>query len=76
MALDILHNVSSLGIALDTSIAVRIGICTGPVVSGNDHFWTHSYEGVIGITKFAFDVWGDTVNVSSRMETSSPDGRI
>ncbi len=39
---------------------VRIGIHTGPVIAG-----------VVGIKKFAFDVWGESVNFSSRMESSS-----
>jgi adenylate cyclase len=44
---------------------VRIGIHTGPVIAG-----------VVGIKKFAFDVWGETVNFSSRMESSSAPNRI
>lgn len=43
----------------------RIGIHTGPVVAG-----------IVGIKKFAYDIWGDTVNVASRMETSGEAGRI
>jgi len=44
---------------------VRIGIHTGPVIAG-----------VVGIRKFAFDVWGESVNFSSRMESSSEPNRI
>lgn len=45
--------------------SVRIGIHTGPVVAG-----------VVGKKKFAFDIWGDTVNTASRMEQSGEAGRI
>jgi class 3 adenylate cyclase len=44
---------------------VRIGIHTGPAVAG-----------VIGTRKFVYDVWGDTVNVASRLETSAEPNRI
>lgn len=44
---------------------IRIGINTGPVVAG-----------VVGTQKFAYDIWGDTVNVAARMETNSETGRI
>ena len=46
-------------------IQFRIGIASGPLVAG-----------VIGERKFSFDLWGDTVNTASRMESSGVPGRI
>jgi class 3 adenylate cyclase len=45
--------------------SLRVGIHTGPVVAG-----------VVGTRKFAFDIWGDTVNIASRMESSGEVGRV
>ena len=46
-------------------IVVRGGIATGPAVAG-----------VIGVQRFAYDLWGDTVNLASRLETSAAPGRF
>lgn len=46
-------------------LEIRIGIHTGPIVAG-----------VVGEKKFAYDIWGDTVNVASRMESSGEAGKI
>lgn len=44
---------------------IRIGVHTGPVVAG-----------IVGIKKWQYDIWGDTVNIASRMEAKSEPGRI
>jgi len=44
---------------------LRIGVHTGPIVAG-----------IVGIKKFAYDIWGDTVNTASRMESSGEAGKV
>jgi len=44
---------------------MRVGIHSGPVVAG-----------IVGVKKFQYDVWGDTVNIANRMETNSEVGRV
>ena len=65
LALRMLDAVDDIAGATDLKLRARIGIHTGPIVSG-----------VIGTHKFAYDVWGDTVNTASRMESHSLPGRI
>ena len=43
----------------------RIGVHTGPVVAG-----------VVGVNKFAYDIWGDTVNIAARMEANCKEGEV
>src|SRR4030095_9590206 len=60
------ENVKQKRIALNKPyFELRIGIHTGPVVAG-----------VVGIKKFQYDIWGDTVNLAARMEQSGVPGKI
>ena len=65
LALDMVQRLVEIPSRQNKLIQVRIGINSGPLVAG-----------VIGKSKFHYDVWGDTVNIASRMESHGEVGKI
>jgi class 3 adenylate cyclase len=65
MALDMQAAMETLGHQDSFDLRLRIGINTGPVIAG-----------IIGFKKFSYDLWGDTINVASRMESAGLAGKI
>ena len=65
LAVNLRQEVSRHNWQNDSSIRLKVGICTGPVVAG-----------VIGRERFAYDLWGETVNLACRLESTASAGWI
>jgi class 3 adenylate cyclase len=65
MALDMLDRVKGLNRLHGWAVSFRIGVNSGPVMAA-----------VVGSHRFTYDIWSDTVNIASRMESSGAPGPI
>ncbi len=65
LAFNMQEEIEHLNQQYNTSVQLRIGICTGPVVAG-----------VIGRGRFAYDLWGETVNLACRLESMGEAGKV
>ena len=65
MALDMMEAAEAVSTEAQIPLRIRIGMAAGPMMAG-----------VIGTKKFSYDVWGDPVNLASRLESASAPGRI
>lgn len=65
MGLDMLRFVGTMAADLGYRLELRVGVHTGPLAAG-----------VIGTRKFSYDLWGDTVNVASRLESHGVVGAV
>ena len=65
MALDVVRATKQVSTDENIPINVRVGMASGPMMAG-----------IIGKNKFSYDVWGDPVNLASRLEQSSVPGSI
>ena len=65
MALDMITTAATVSKVAGVALNIRIGMASGPMMAG-----------VIGTRKFSYDVWGDPVNLASRLEGASTPGRI
>ena len=65
LALDMIAATARLQPKLPVPFSIRVGLHSGPAMAG-----------VIGTRKFAYDVWGDTVNIAARIEAASQPNRV